>query len=82
MSDTAQVNEFNYIISKMKYADEAKRQKILKMITNVWNNLYETELYDCLRDNKQNVKLKEHNEDDLDEAKCLRYCLLEVYKSL
>jgi len=75
--------DYEYIISKMKYADKAKAELIRNMIENAWNAVYKKPIYmvdglNGIRDNE----VKDFNNDSITALEILSFCLAEIYKNI
>lgn len=75
--------DYEYIISKMKYADKANVELIRGMIENAWNSVYTKPIYmvdglNGIRDNE----LKDLDNDSITALEILSFCLAKIYKSI
>ena len=73
--------DYEYIISKMKYADKAKTEIICSMIEKAWNSVYKKPIYivDCLKGIRDN-ELKDLGNDSITALEILSFCLAKIYK--
>lgn len=68
-----------YIISKIKYAEESKRKELSNLVATLWEYIFEDDIYNP---KIETYKLKEHGEDAPDTMAVIREMLRLIHKTI